>query len=77
MRSPGLDPICGGCRIELHYDEIPEVDRFRGEWMSRAIGQEALVWQLDILAAGIERMARERWLKSKLAKEEETREFAI
>lgn len=66
LQPVGLDPICYGCRLAIAYTDVPEVGRFRGEWMTTPLGQEALAVQLDILAAGKETHAREELFRGRL-----------
>lgn len=59
LRPAGPDPICPGCQAEIKYADVTQIERYCGDWMAGPIGQEALAWQLDILAAGKDIAARE------------------
>jgi len=63
LRSPGLDPMCPGCRMEIRYDDIPKLERFCGHWMAEPMGQEALALQLDIVAVKKEAETREEFFR--------------
>lgn len=61
LRGIGLDPVCTGCRLEVRYEDVPRLARYRGPSMAGSTGQEALAWQLDLIAAAAAVHERERF----------------